>query len=1209
MNEQLSPEDAGFFTPFDELLQLLDRALEFSEQGELFLINQAHPALLARLVRALLPNFPNLKVVADPSDVFNAPEASVLIYVPQPEHAPTLNMYRPRLSAQQLKVILFSDDSTTQALRRNAPDFFDWISHSTIAPPSIPNFVERGLLLADMLLSQRIAWTGPDPSALFSTIFRTQRIEVRDTAMPLRMLCDMLEETRDRLLVCRDIIDKDRLARLREAMSKTGRQSSIVLWNPGPGLEAEEFWPVKSETLSAAQGIAALNGPRITQPGKLYALLEGEAEAIHALNVLTASRKVSENQALRALSKPIDLRSIHNQGIESLIPADLEPDVNSPLQVRAKAERIQSRGTLRKTARIETSAPAAQASSDPVIDYLQRYRTTLSMKFERFEMVGIGVVQPGGVASPVGAKLDEMYIPLRLDPGLGAENVELGRELSAQDIIKDHTRLVLCGMAGAGKTTWIKYTFRKLLFTGKALPLHIELRHLARIWGQFEQQAKPCSIEDYLTHSLQELGVGLEGLTLEEVLRHPGLRPILLIDGWDELGELGEQFREKLMSFLSKYPRINAVATSRPYGQSRPAHVEEFETLQFQPLSDQEIGLLSERFYGRIYGGDKEEAQKGRMRFMEALSASSSAQALARTPLLLLMMLLISRDRPLPDKRHRLYQACIENLLTARPDLRSREGARLHYAQWRPEDGAERLRAAAELAFGMQSRGYGAKGEQQAIVIPWEEAQQLLPQDWKPEQRQGFLHWLVGAAGVLSDRTDGSLSFVHLSFQEFLCAHHWWSTVEGEEARTKLYYMHTCYLFWWETLRLWAALVHDTHPKHLRPVLESALQAPMAAFWLMGAMLADGTGDEGIFQAWIEKLQTRFHLGESYWSLDTAYAWRKCKQIQRRDRLQNVWLELQAGWSYIQCLEAQVWAEDAGLRVRVDDAFERLSQEAGEGQGMGRGRVLSGFHALWPCDPLAPVFLRLWPTPRREISTRLTSLWLGSAGLMQEQDLTPRLLQLSPADPKRTQRLPFQSTPDLARESARHTAHMIAMLFPMDMVYVWASDRMRFFAFTQPSQWIFDAIAMDLVFSLHRPTTCEALAHLSPELLSSPLLLLFHQACRLSLNPTSSPIPFEQALAQYLRQPNPEPLWPALARWITRRPLPGDRELLLSLAQNPELRQHDSALFYGLKYYVRGDLVLPDNSEQSLDFYCDKLNVPRLPLLEEMPPELELEKS
>jgi hypothetical protein len=62
--------------------------------------------------------------------------------------------------------------------------------------------------------------------------------------------------------------------------------------------------------------------------------------------------------------------------------------------------------------------------------------------------------------------------------------------------------------------------------------------------------------------------------------------------------------------------------------------------------------------------------------------------------------------------------------------------------------------------------------------------------------------------------------------------------------------------------------------------------------------------------------------------------------------------------------------------------------------------------------------------------------------------------------------------------------------------------------------------------------------------------------------------------------------------------------LLINLAQHPEKR--DEPLSLGLKYYVRGDLVFEDGSEMTLDALCDELGLPRLPYLEEMPPEIDL---
>jgi hypothetical protein len=59
------------------------------------------------------------------------------------------------------------------------------------------------------------------------------------------------------------------------------------------------------------------------------------------------------------------------------------------------------------------------------------------------------------------------------------------------------------------------------------------------------------------------------------------------------------------------------------------------------------------------------------------------------------------------------------------------------------------------------------------------------------------------------------------------------------------------------------------------------------------------------------------------------------------------------------------------------------------------------------------------------------------------------------------------------------------------------------------------------------------------------------------------------------------------------------------LAKHPEKRE--PPLSWGLKYYLRGDLVLEDGSEVTLDALCARLGLPPLPYLEDMPPELEVD--
>src|SRR3990172_6621208 len=106
-------------------------------------------------------------------------------------------------------------------------------------------------------------------------------------------------------------------------------------------------------------------------------------------------------------------------------------------------------------------------------------------------------------------------------------------------------------------------------------------------------------------------------------------------------------------------------------------------------------------------------------RFIASLERSSQAQALARTALLLTMMLLISRSSPLPDKRYQLYQKCIENLLTAIPERRAEEGVQSFNEQWRPDDSDKRLQVLAHLAYTIQEKGYTKGDKQQVIESTW----------------------------------------------------------------------------------------------------------------------------------------------------------------------------------------------------------------------------------------------------------------------------------------------------------------------------------------------------------------------------------------------------------------------------------------------------------------------------------------------------------
>ena len=137
---------------------------------------------------------------------------------------------------------------------------------------------------------------------------------------------------------------------------------------------------------------------------------------------------------------------------------------------------------------------------------------------------------------------------------------------------------------------------------------------------------------------------------------------------------------------------------------------------------------------------------------------------------------------------------------------------------WRPDKINERLRATASLAFAVQVRRESNRGD--AIILPAKQMAELLPEICA-DHRQEFLAWLVGPAGLLTDRTDGFLSFVHLSFQEYLAAWHIANVLPEDQQRFETWCRATQ---WTEVLRLWAGIVWAGRRGQFAAVAEHLLE-------------------------------------------------------------------------------------------------------------------------------------------------------------------------------------------------------------------------------------------------------------------------------------------------------------------------------------------------------------------------------------------------
>ncbi|MBF0131574.1 MAG: TIR domain-containing protein [Magnetococcales bacterium] len=899
---------------------------------------------------------------------------------------------------------------------------------------------------------------------------------------------------------------------------------------------------------------------------------------------------------------------------------------------------------------------APQPESVMSAPFLRAYREKLAFLFDRWDLRHVGAAASGPAKDKVvDATLENMYVSLRLGKGYDPDKLEEGKTLEPEEVLSLSKPLVVRGVAGSGKTTWMRWTFRQLLTREDTFPFFVELRALARYWQNVEE--KFHNLESFLGSWLAEYGLKewQEAFFLQ-FARTKTVTPVLLVDGWDELGELGQDFRQKLLVFMKKNSGMKVVLSSRPYGDS-PTYNEGFTVWDVQPLDDREIRKLSGNFFQHIHGSDQVAGKKATEEFIDRLFHTPEAHDLARTALLLTMMLLVSRTSPLPDRRHKLYQVTLDNLLSALPDRREQEGVRGERHRWRPDSGAERFRVVAALAHGMQETGYDEKTGRKSLVQSWEEMAKYLPSDWDSAHKDGFLSWLSGPAGVLVDRTDYKLSFAHLSFQEFLTAWHLQATIEGDQGRIVLVAQWRHLGFWWETLRLWAALVADINPERLEPVFSHLCEDEEYGLWLAGTFLADDLLKH--VKEWSKR--SGIALAKD-WKRGTDQgldAWKVSRKEESKAIIQRQWQSEGANnANWMACQRLNTGLEMIGLQPMRDHArpgftlFLHAMNDAPEGdKGLAVGRLLNGGVSIWP-GWSESLLIQTWPGRRRQWGfSGQNLLFVLGFELALSLGQTSFCWLFPGAESRKSRDLARDLERDWARDLTRYLAHDLARYLAHDLAHDWAHDLAhdlarylardlaRYLAHYLARDWARD-LARDLardwvrdwahdlahdikmdpkrnshldlltteVLSPGRAGTRALLAHGQLEHDSinkepfGPEIELFHHACRLSFHQGGDDRAFQQAMAYYKKLQRPEPLWSALARHIARRSTPEDRVLLEDLARHPEKRE--GRLQWCLRAYIRGDLVTPEGDWMLLDDLLKRLGIEPPPYLENMPDEL-----
>src|SRR6266699_3237928 len=357
------------------------------------------------------------------------------------------------------------------------------------------------------------------------------------------------------------------------------------------------------------------------------------------------------------------------------------------------------------------------------------------------------------------------------DPNVWIEEERQRRERSVEMIydpekaIHTFPRCVIMGGPGAGKTILLQHLAivaaqRSMVGMPSLLPIYVELESFVRSGLHDLLDFVSTTWEGaYAFPALQAR------LLLENYLEEG--KALLLLDALDEavVGETLEAAEQSyegasqaILTLAASYPKASLVVTTRKTSSRQHKPLVGFTALEVMNFRFEDVKHFVHNWYNAAYDLYAEEKSAN---LIKLLDANPRLQTMAANPLLLTLIMLAYKGRPvLPERRAELYQICIETVL-AKWD--ARRGIR-RGGEFKTEQKHNLLKVIAWHFHGKRQRFFTEQDLLQVI------AEFLLAINVPAARNNDILQEIVSELGVLKEQAMGWYGFLHLTLQEYFAA-------------------------------------------------------------------------------------------------------------------------------------------------------------------------------------------------------------------------------------------------------------------------------------------------------------------------------------------------------------------------------------------------------------------------------------------------------